>query len=51
MTKSEMIDLLFETFDKEKKTIKKNLMMYMNNIYLELKDNDIKITLTIDIKK
>ena len=51
MKKSELIDLLFETFDKEKVTIKKNLIMYMNNIWLQVKDKDMKITLKIDIEK
>lgn len=50
MKKSELIDLLFEAFDKEKSTIKKNLMMYMNNIYLQVKDKDMKITLKIDVE-
>lgn len=50
MSKSELIDLLFEAFDKEKGTIKKNLMMYMNNMYLQVKDKDMKITLKIDIE-
>ena len=51
MKKSELIDLLFEAFDKEKGTIKKNLMMYTDNIYLQVKDKDMIITLKIDIQK
>ena len=51
MEKSKLIDLLFETFDKEKNTIKKNLMMYMNNIWLQAKDKDIKVTLKIEVEK
>lgn len=50
MSKSELIDLLFTSFEKEKATIKKNLMLYMNNIYLQIKDDNIKITLKIDIE-
>lgn len=50
MSKSELIDLLFTSFEQEKATIKKNLMMYMNNMYLQVKDKDMKITLKIDIE-
>lgn len=50
MKKSELIDLLFETFDKEKDVIKKNLMMYMNDIWLQVKDKDMTITLRIDVE-
>ena len=51
MKKSELIDLLFDTFDKEKNTIKKNLMMYTDNIYLQVKDENMIITIKIDIQK
>ena len=50
MKKSELIDLLFEAFDKEKGTIKKNLILAMDNIYLQVKDKDMKITLKIDVE-
>lgn len=50
MKKSELIDLLFDTFDKEKVTIKKNLIMYMNDIWLQVKDKDMTITLRINVE-
>jgi len=50
MKKSELIDLLFDTFDKEKRVMKKNLIMYMDNIWLQVKDKDMKITLKIEVE-
>lgn len=50
MKKSELIDLLFETFDKEKAVMKKNLMMYMNKVWLQIKDKDMKITIKIEVE-
>lgn len=50
MTKSELIDLLFETFDKEKVVMKKNLMIYMNSVWLQVKDKDMKITLKVEVE-
>ena len=50
MKKSELIDLLFDTFDKEKETMKKNLMLYMNNVWLQVKDKNTKLTLKIEIE-
>lgn len=50
MKKSELIDLLFETFDKEKVVMKKNLMICMNCVWLQVKDKDMKITLKVEVE-
>lgn len=50
MKKSELIDLLFEEFDREKAVMKKNLMVYMNSVWLQVKDKDMKITLKVEVK-
>lgn len=50
MKKSELIDLLFEEFDREKAVMKKNLMIYMNCVWLQVKDKDMKITLKIKVE-
>lgn len=49
MTKSELIDLLYEEFEKDKETIKQNLLLYTDNIILNVKNNCYTITLNIRI--
>ena len=46
-----LIDKLLEEFEKDKDTIKKNLMMAMDNIILETSNGYEKITLNIKIEK
>ena len=50
MKKSELIDLLFEEFDKEKAVMKKNLMIAMNSVWLQVKDKDMKITIKVVVE-
>ena len=49
MTKSELIDLLYEEFEKDKDTIKQNLLLYTDNIILNVKNSCYTITLNIRI--
>ena len=49
MTKSELIDLLYEEFKKDKETIKQNLLLYTDNIILNVKNSCYTITLNIRI--
>lgn len=49
MTKSELIDLLYEEFEKDKETIKQNLLLYTDNIILNVKDSCVTVTLNIRI--
>lgn len=49
MTKSELIDLLYEEFEKDKETIKQNLLLYTDNIILNVKNSCYTITLNIRI--
>lgn len=49
MTKSELIDLLYEEFEKDKETIKQNLLLYTDNIILNVKDSYVTVTLNIRI--
>lgn len=49
MTKSELIDLLYEEFEKDKETIKQNLLLYTDNIILNVKNSCYTITLNIKI--
>lgn len=46
-----LVDKLLEEFDKDKDTIKKNLLEVMNYIILETKDKYGKITLTIKYER
>ena len=50
MKKSELIDLLFEEFDREKAVMKKNLMIAMDNVWLQVKDKDMKITIKVVVE-
>lgn len=49
MTKSELIDLLYEEFEKDKETIKQNLLLYTDNIILNVKNSCVTVTLNIRI--
>lgn len=47
LTRQELIDKLFDEFDKDKEIIKRNLLEVMNVIHLETNDKYGKLTLTI----
>jgi hypothetical protein len=49
--KEKLIDTLFNHFDKEKNIIKKNLIEFMDSIWLECSDDYHKITLNIKIER
>lgn len=49
--KEKLIDTLFNHFDKEKNIIKRNLMEFMDYIWLECSDDYHKITLNIKIER
>jgi len=49
--KKELIDKLFDEFDKDKDTIKRNLLEVMNIIHLETKNKYGKLTLTIKYER
>ena len=45
--KEELINVLFEEFEKDKEIIKKNLLQYMDTTYLETSDKYGKLTMSI----
>ena len=49
--KEKLINTLFNHFDKEKNIIKRNLMEFMDYIWLECSDDYHKITLNIKIER
>lgn len=49
--KKELIDKLFDEFDKDKDIIKRNLLEVMNIIHFETKDKYGKLTLTIKYER
>jgi len=49
--KKELIDKLFDEFDKDKDVIRRNLLEVMNIIHLETKDECGKLTLTIKYER
>ena len=51
MKKTELIDKLFNEFDKDKKIIKKNLLQVMNTVILEAKDKEMSVTMTIHVSR
>ena len=51
MKKSELIDKLFNEFDKDKKVIKKNLLEVMNTVILEAKDKEMSISMVINVSR
>lgn len=51
MTRKELIDKLIDEFEKDKEVIKQNMLLAMDTIYLETKDNFEKITLQIKIER
>ena len=51
MKKSELIDKLFNEFDKDKEIIKRNLLEVMNTVILEAKDKEMYISMTINVSR
>lgn len=51
LTRQELIDKLFDEFDKDKEIIKRNLLEVMNIIHLETKNKYEKLTLTIKYER
>ncbi len=51
MTKEELIDKLFNEFEKDKELIKKNLILALNNVCLECSDKNLKIKMNIKIER
>lgn len=51
MKKSELIDKLFNEFDKDKNVIKRNLVKVMNTVILEVKDKEMSVTMTINVSR
>ena len=51
MTKKELINKLFEEFEKDKDTIRDNLLLAMDEIYLSTSDGETKAELQIKIEK
>lgn len=49
--KEKLIDTLFDYFDKEKSIIKRNLIEFMDYIWLDCSDDYHKITLNIKIER
>lgn len=49
--KKELIDKLFNEFDKDKELIMKNLIEVLGVVYLEAKDKYGKVTMTIKYEK
>lgn len=49
--REKLIKKLFEEFERDKYTIKKNLLMVMNEIMLSTENDYEKITLTIKMEK
>ena len=49
--KKELIDTLYKEFEKDKELIKKNLMQYMDSVYLETSDEYGKVTLLIKYER
>lgn len=49
--KTELIDKLFDEFEKDKEVIKKNLLLAMDVIHLETEDEYNKIELNIKISR
>lgn len=48
--KKDLIDKLFEEFEKDKETIKNNLLLAMDELYLSTNDGIHKITMQIKIE-
>lgn len=51
LTRQELINKLFDEFDKDKDIIKRNLLEVMDIIHLETKDKYGKLTLTIKYER
>ena len=51
LTRQELIDKLFDEFDKDKDIIKRNLLEVMDIIHLETKNKYGKLTLTIKYER
>ena len=51
LTRQELIDRLFDEFDKDKDIIKRNLLEVMDIIHLETKDKYGTLTLTIKYER
>ncbi len=45
--KSKLLDELFKKFEKDKKVIKENVLVVMDNVILETSDRYGKVTMTI----
>lgn len=51
MKKTDLIDKLYEEFEKDKETIKQNLLLASDNIELKILDDDLEVKLNITIKR
>lgn len=51
MKKTDLIDKLYEEFEKDKETIKQNLLFASDNIELKILDDDLEVKLNITIKR
>ncbi len=51
MKKTDLIDKLYEEFEKDKETIKQNLLLVTDDIELKVLDDNLEIKLNIMIKR
>ena len=51
LTRQELIDRMFNEFEKDKKTIKENIMKYLNEVYLETNNEEGKLSVTIKYER
>lgn len=49
--KSKLLDELFKKFEKDKKVIKENVLVVMDNVTLETSDRYGKVTMTITYER